>query len=246
MRFTDQHVVVTGGTRGLGRAITCAFLAEGAVVHATYRSDEQSATALCEELGEAAERLHLARFDVASYDACESFWSELEGTPVSVLVNNAGLRRDAATAERAAHSLKGAAGTLGAAPLAEAAAEAEIAIRTGSGEEQALASLSVALDQVLEAIRTALPEDTAGDGAGQARGDPAAVLEPLTRLKQLLETDDGEAADFMVDAQSHLASVLTPAEIKALTERVGKFDFEAALKCLSGIASRLSLTLEGK
>jgi CheY-like chemotaxis protein len=153
---------------------------------------------------------------------------------------------DAATAERAAHSLKGAAGTLGAAPLAEAAAEAETAIKTGSGVEQALASLSLALDQVLEAIRTALPEDTAGNGAGQASGDPAAVLEPLTRLKQLLETDDGEAADFIVDAKSHLASVLTPAEIKTLTERVGNFDFDAALKCLSGIASRLSLTLEGK
>jgi PAS domain S-box-containing protein len=153
---------------------------------------------------------------------------------------------DAATAERAAHSLKGAAGTLGAAPLAEAAAEAETAIETGSGVEQALASLSLVLDQVLEAIRTALPEDTEGNGAGQAPGDPAAVLVPLARLKQLLETDDGEAADFIVDAKSHLASVLTPAEIKTLTERVGNFDFNAALKCLSGIASRLSLTLEGK
>jgi hypothetical protein len=40
--------------------------------------------------------------------------------------------------------------------------------------------------------------------------------------------------------------VLTPAEIKTLTERVGNFDFEAALKCLSGIASRLSLNLERK
>jgi hypothetical protein len=40
--------------------------------------------------------------------------------------------------------------------------------------------------------------------------------------------------------------VLTPAEIKTLTERVGSFDFEAALRCLSGIASRLSLNLEGE
>ncbi len=98
MRFTDQHVVVTGGTRGLGRAISQAFLAEGAVVHATYRSDESSANAMREELGEAAERLLFARFDVADHAACESFWTELEGTPVSVLVNNAGLRRDAVLA----------------------------------------------------------------------------------------------------------------------------------------------------
>ena len=40
---------------------------------------------------------------------------------------------DAATAERAAHSLKGAAGTLGADALSEAAAKAETAIKTGHG-----------------------------------------------------------------------------------------------------------------
>ena len=153
---------------------------------------------------------------------------------------------DAATAERAAHSLKGAAGTLGAASLSEAAAEAETAIKTGRGVPQAVRSLSLVLDPVLQAIRSALPEATGGNGAGAPPGDPAAVLEPLARLKQLLETDDGEAADFIVDAKSRLSGVLTPAEIKTLTERVGNFDFEAALRCLSGIASRLSLNLEGE
>jgi HPt (histidine-containing phosphotransfer) domain-containing protein len=153
---------------------------------------------------------------------------------------------DTATAERAAHSLKGAAGTLGAALLSEAAAEAETAIKTGRCVPQALRSLSLVLDPVLQAIRTALPEATGGNGAGAPPGDPAAVLEPLARLKQLLETDDGEAADFIVDAKSRLSGVLTPAEIKTLTERVGNFDFEAALRCLSGIASRLSLNLEGE
>jgi HPt (histidine-containing phosphotransfer) domain-containing protein len=153
---------------------------------------------------------------------------------------------DAATAERAAHSLKGAAGTLGAASLSEAAAEAETAIKTGRGVPQALRSLSLVLDPMLQAIRSALPEATGGNGAGAPPGDPAAVLEPLARLTQLLETDDGEAADFIVDAKSRLSGVLTPAEIKTLTERVGSFDFEAALRCLSGIASRLSLNLEGE
>jgi len=40
--------------------------------------------------------------------------------------------------------------------------------------------------------------------------------------------------------------VLTPAEIKTLADRVGNFDFDAALTCLSGIASRLQLDLGGK
>ena len=48
---------------------------------------------------------------------------------------------DAATAERAAHSLKGAAGTLGAGILSEAAAKAETAIKTGQGIDTALTSL---------------------------------------------------------------------------------------------------------
>ena len=76
--------------------------------------------------------------------------------------------------------------------------------------------------------------------------DPASVQEPLIRLKQLLEADDGEAADFIVDAQAPLHRRADPAEIRTLAERVGNFDFDAALKCLSGIASRLSLNLEGK
>jgi PAS domain S-box-containing protein len=153
---------------------------------------------------------------------------------------------DAATAERAAHSLKGAAGTLGATSLSEAAVAAETAIKTGHKVEKALRLLSVCLDPVLQAIRAALPEETGGNGAGAPSGDPGSVLEPLARLKQLLESDDGEAADFIVDAKSSLSGVLTPAEIKTLTERVGNFDFEAALRCLSGIAARLSLNLEGK
>ena len=155
-------------------------------------------------------------------------------------------RNDAATAERAAHSLKGAAGTLGAVGLAAVAAEAENAVKTGHRVQDAIAALSRALDPVIAAIRAALPEGGNGNGASANSGEPSAVLQPLERLKQLLESDDGEAADFLIDAKARLAGVLTPAEIKTLSERVGNFDFEAALACLSGIASRLSLNLEGK
>ena len=74
--------------------------------------------------------------------------------------------------------------------------------------------------------------------------DPRTVVEPLTRLKRLLETDDGEAADFMIDSRSQLAGVLTAAEIETLSELVGDFNFESALKCLSSITDRLSLNLK--
>ena len=155
-------------------------------------------------------------------------------------------RGDAATAERTAHSLKGAAGTLGAVALAEVAAEAENAVKTRHGIPDAIAALSRALDPVIEAIHAALPEDGNGNGATTSAYPPSAILEPLGRLKELLESDDGEAADFLLDAKASLAGVLTPAEIKRLNDSVGKFDFETALACLSGIATRLSLNLDGQ
>ncbi len=153
---------------------------------------------------------------------------------------------DAATAERAAHSLKGAAGTLGAATLSEAAARAETAIKTGQGIDPALSALALVLRGAVEAIRTALPEAAPTNGGGLASADPATVVEPLARLKRLLESDDGEAADFIVDAKPTLSGVLTGAEIESLSELVGDFNFEAALKCLSGIADRLSLNLKSE
>ena len=150
---------------------------------------------------------------------------------------------DAASAERTAHSLKGAAGTLGAGILSEAAARAETAIKTGQGIDTALSSLSIDLTAALGAIRTALPDETATNGGGGSR-DPTTVVEPLTQLKRLLETDDGEAADFMIDARSQLSGVLTATEIETLGELVGDFNFNSALKCLSSIADRLSLRLK--
>jgi two-component system sensor histidine kinase/response regulator len=150
---------------------------------------------------------------------------------------------DAATAERAAHSLKGAAGTLGAAGLSSMAGEAETAIKLGQRADDALKSLAVALARVVEGIRRVLPE-ASETGAASPASDPTTVVEPLARLKRLLENDDGEAADFIIETHSSLARVLRPEELKILSERVGNFDFESALKCLSGIAERLSLNLE--
>lgn len=98
MRFQDEHVIVTGGTRGLGRAMSLAFLAEGAHVHATYAGNAAAAEALSKDAEEAkagsSERLTSHRFDVADHDACEAFWQELADTPIAVLVNNAGVRSD--------------------------------------------------------------------------------------------------------------------------------------------------------
>jgi 3-oxoacyl-[acyl-carrier protein] reductase len=98
MRFKDKHVVVTGGTRGIGRAVALAFLREGAICHATYRGNDAAAESLVEEAGDAGERVHLAKFDVADHEATEAFWQGLGETPIDVLVANSGIRRDAVLA----------------------------------------------------------------------------------------------------------------------------------------------------
>ena len=51
MNFETDTVVVTGGTRGIGRAITLAFFERGARVIATYRSNQAAAEAFRAELG---------------------------------------------------------------------------------------------------------------------------------------------------------------------------------------------------
>lgn len=98
--FSGQTVVVTGGTRGLGRAMTRDFLSHGASVFALFRGNEQAAKALEDEcaplLGE-SNRLVTQQLDVSDADEVERFWSELETEcpdGVQVLINNAGIRRD--------------------------------------------------------------------------------------------------------------------------------------------------------
>ena len=151
---------------------------------------------------------------------------------------------DHPTAERVAHSLKGAAGNLGATALADAAAKGEASLKSGQELEAALNSLAVSLRAAVDAIQLALPQEQVSEIAGDPTADPAIVVEPLSRLKKLLKNDDGAAAEFILEVRPDLSKVLSGTELSSLTGLVANFDFEAALNCLSGIAARLSLQLE--
>ena len=149
---------------------------------------------------------------------------------------------DSPTAERVAHSLKGAAANLGATTLAEAAARAEAAIDSKLSISPTLEELSRTLDSVIGAIRAALPANAPTPSrAGTA--DPSTVAQPLAQLKKLLEADDGAASDFILGARPELSKVLSAAEIEALAGYVANFAYADALETLSSIAQRLSLNL---
>lgn len=96
--IAGQTAVVTGGTRGIGAAITGALLEEGCTVHAIYQADAAAAHAFRERCASFGDRLALHQLDVADYAAVERFWNDLDArapSGVQILVNNAGIRRDA-------------------------------------------------------------------------------------------------------------------------------------------------------
>ncbi len=151
---------------------------------------------------------------------------------------------DVPTAERVAHTLKGASANLGAAELSAEAARVEVAIKTRQADNASLETLAQKLAALLEVIDTALPAETAIAVSGEESGDTTSVAAPLSRLKRLLESDDPEAAEFVADARSRLSGILTGTELGDLSSLASSYDFAAALQCLSSIASRLTLTLE--
>ena len=87
-----RTALVTGGTRGIGRAISEALTAKGYAVAANYGGNREKAAAFEAESG-----IKTYCFDVSDYDACTAGIAEIEAAlgPIEVLVNNAGITRDA-------------------------------------------------------------------------------------------------------------------------------------------------------
>ena len=83
--------VVTGGSRGIGAAISKALKAAGYTVAANYAGNDEAAAKFREETG-----IPVYKWDVSSYEACAAGLAEVEKDlgPIDVVVNNAGITRD--------------------------------------------------------------------------------------------------------------------------------------------------------
>jgi acetoacetyl-CoA reductase len=87
-----RTAVVTGGTRGIGRAIATALEKAQYRVAATYAGNDAAANAFRAET-----RIPVFKFDVADFAACAAGVKAIEAAlgPIEILVNNAGITRDA-------------------------------------------------------------------------------------------------------------------------------------------------------
>ena len=83
--------VVTGGTRGIGAAVSKELKAKGYRVAATYGGNDEAAQKFQSETG-----IPVFKFDVGDFDSCQKGMVQIEADlgPVDVLVNNAGITRD--------------------------------------------------------------------------------------------------------------------------------------------------------
>ena len=96
MEFKDSTVVVTGGTRGIGRAISLAFAARGADVFAAYLTNDAAANALVADSAAMSGNVSVVKADVSTAQgACLLIDSAAAAKGhIDVLVNNAGIIRD--------------------------------------------------------------------------------------------------------------------------------------------------------
>tara|TARA_B100000787_G_C16189319_1_gene296471 strand:+ start:845 stop:1567 length:723 start_codon:yes stop_codon:yes gene_type:complete len=88
----SRVALVTGGSRGIGAAISKALKAEDYIVAATYARNDQKADEFTHKTG-----IKTYKWDISDYDACVAGIAAVQADlgPVDVLINNAGITRDA-------------------------------------------------------------------------------------------------------------------------------------------------------
>ncbi len=96
MKLKGKVALVTGGSRGIGRAVSVRLAGQGAFVLVNYARNEEAARETLRLIGEAGGEGKIVRFDVADYKASTDAIAALikEKGRIDILVNNAGESRD--------------------------------------------------------------------------------------------------------------------------------------------------------
>jgi HPt (histidine-containing phosphotransfer) domain-containing protein len=144
---------------------------------------------------------------------------------------------DRILAHRISHTLKGAAGMIGAHRLHNHACALEIALRTCSGAEAiALDALAPAFERALQVIDTLL----SGTAVMPEPEPPTRLLLPdsvlLEKLVELLIDGDGAAIDLLEESNTSLKAILGNARLEEVVAAANEFDYERALLALRRVA----------
>jgi 3-oxoacyl-(acyl-carrier-protein) reductase len=96
MKLSGKISLVTGGSRGIGKAIVTALASEGADVAFTYHNSTEQAEALAQEISQKGVRCKAYKANVACPEEMEKTVKQViaELGPITILVNNAGINRD--------------------------------------------------------------------------------------------------------------------------------------------------------
>ena len=95
MILQNEIALVTGGSRGIGRACCLALAKEGAEVIVNYHSSPEKAEEVVSEIVKAGGKASALKFDVSNPEEIETVLSALlKQKKISILVNNAGITRD--------------------------------------------------------------------------------------------------------------------------------------------------------
>lgn len=91
-----KTAVVTGGSRGIGRAISVALAKSGASVAVVYAGNTQAAAETCEQIEQLGGKAKSYACDVSDFKACEKLVSEITADfgSIDILINNAGVTAD--------------------------------------------------------------------------------------------------------------------------------------------------------
>jgi two-component system sensor histidine kinase/response regulator len=143
-------------------------------------------------------------------------------------------------AERMAHTIKGVAGNIGLGQVFTAAGKLERAIREGDAVVPAvLGEFTQVLSRQIQSISQAISDVTPAQPVRDKKDvsfDAQAALASLARLRGLLESSDGDAAESFLAVENILEGTLDISRLDALRAAINQFDFEGALVKLNEIA----------